>query len=919
MQEVFQFVLLGLGATAIYTLLAQGVVLIYRASGVLNLAQGALAVLGAYIFVQLRDQNHWPTVVAAVVAVVLLGVIGGLIYLSVMRPLRSSPPLTRLFATLGIMVVVQAAAVIKYGQQPISTGPILPHQLITIFGTPVPEDRLWLFGIAVLLSVGLSLHAKFTLSGLAASAVAENERAAATLGWSPDRIAAVSWSVGGALAAVAGIFIVPLTGLQVSTLTELLIVAFAAALVGGFKSHMLTLVGAAVIGISQSEAASYVTTPGASDIIPFVIILIVLIVRGRGLPLRSHLVEKMPEIGTGRIRVVPLVVLTAGLAALMLGVFSVELNNAMIVSFGVATMLLSIVVLTGYAGQLSLGQYAVGGTSALVAGRLVAAEHWPFIAAIVVAVIASALVGLIFALPALRTRGVNLAVVTLGLGAAMYSAVFENPSYTGGATGTTPGPQKFLGINLDPLHHASHYAIFCLLAFVVVIVLVCNLRKSAAGRSILAIRTNERAAASLGVNVLASKAYAFAVSSAIAGVAGILIAFSGYTVDFSAFDPLSSINAVVLAVVGSVAFAIGSLFGATLALGGIGTVITNHIFGNNAGEWIVLLGGVSVILLLIQNPNGMASYNVAAMQKLLKRWRKSPQQDEPKPALVVTARREAPPVAPAATLVADKLTVQLGGVLALSEVDLTVAAGEVVGLIGPNGAGKTTFIDAVSGYVRLTKGRVHLGEREIGGLAPYARSRLGVARSFQSIELFDEITVEENLRVAADSRSLAGYIAGFVRPRGSGLSDYLEAVVAEFSLAPYLDSKPRDLSHGTRRLIGIARALATGPSILLLDEPAAGLDRVETEDLTERISRLAAEWKLGVLVVEHDMSLVMKACHRVAVLEYGRKIAEGTPAEISENDQVVQAYFGSMAEIGSSGAIETVSSEAVESTSTEAI
>ena len=611
MHDAIRFALLGLGGAAVYAFLALGVVLIYRTSGVLNFSQGALAVLGVYIFVELRDKDGWPTAAAMCTAIALLAVLGAAIYWLVIRLLTNSPPLTKVFATLGIMTVVQAAAVLRYGQVPISTKPILPSRIVTFSkGISIPEDRLWLFGIAVLLTVLLAAQGRFTVWGLASRGLAQSERSVAALGWSPDLLSTISWAIGAGLAAVAGIMIVPLTGLQATTLTQLLIVALAAAMVGGFKFYTLTLLGAAAMGIGQSEIARYVSTQGAGDALPFIAIIVVLVVMGRSLPLRSHLVDRMPEIGSGRVRWVVVVPLVIGFGIVMRQTMSIEVLNAMIVSFSVALLLLSLVVLTGYAGQLSLAQYALAGVGALIAGRLAAGHGWPLEAAIPVGVVGSSVVGVLFAIPALRTRGVNLAVVTLGLGSAIYSVVFSNAKYTGGTNGTSPGPQTIFGINIDPLRHTFAYTAFTMLTFVIACILVCNLRRSPAGRRLIAIRTNERAAASLGINVLSTKTYAFGIASAIAGLAGIVIAFSGYSIDYTQFNPLASVNAVVLIVVGSIAFAIGPLFGTTLALGAVGTVITRHIFGNGFAEWLVFLGGVFVIVLLIQNPDGMASYNV---------------------------------------------------------------------------------------------------------------------------------------------------------------------------------------------------------------------------------------------------------------------------------------------------------------------
>jgi len=236
------------------------------------------------------------------------------------------------------------------------------------------------------------------------------------------------------------------------------------------------------------------------------------------------------------------------------------------------------------------------------------------------------------------------------------------------------------------------------------------------------------------------------------------------------------------------------------------------------------------------------------------------------------------------------VTVRHGGLVALNDVSLAVPAGSIAGLIGPNGAGKTTFIDTLTGFTRSRTGRIFFAGESVEDLAPHERSRRGLVRTFQSLELFDDLTVRENLLVAASTPTLRSTITDlfFRKDQHSASADQL---MEDLDLTRWADRLPTELSNGQRHLVALARAVVARPKLLLLDEPAAGLDTTETAELSAILARLP-ERGTSVLLVDHDMALVLGICHTVHVLDFGNVIASGTPTEIRSDPQVIAAYLG---------------------------
>ncbi len=890
MQEVIRFALLGLGLGSLYSLASQGLMVIYRGSGVLNFAHGAIGMVGAYIEWEFKSNGH-NVVVAWAAGLLACAAIGALTHLLIMKRLRRASPLARIVATLGVLIVLQAGAVLRYGSKITFVTSELPVTVLRPFDITISLDRFILVGIAAVLSLALWALYRYTKFGIATTAVAENQRAASSVGLSPDWIATVNWALGSALAGAAAILIAPIVQLQVANRTNLVLAALATALVASFRSVPIAFAAGMLIGIGQSELTRYVDTPGVATSLPFAVIILWMLLRGQALPLRDYFLQRLPAVGSGRAHPVAIAVVVA-VTALVIAVVPTRWQDAFVTTFAMGFVLLSVVVITGYAGQLSLGQFALAGFGAWVAGRLVDAGGWPFWLALIAGVIATVPVGALFAIPAVRARGINLALVTLGMGSAMELMIFNNGDLVGGFAGTQVGKPELFGLDINAISHPGRYAIVCMVILALVSLMVASMRRGRSGRRLLAVRTNERAAAALGISVPGAKMYAFSVSAGIAAIGGVLLAFRKDVILYgSEFTNFTSILVVAWSFIGGIGYLLGPIFGSTLAPGSLGAQLTNTIL-DSITQYIQLIGGVLVVLLVLQNQDGIAKESINQFKWVVgKVGAKLGRRREP-----VAETFELPPEererVTARTLEVRDLYVRYGGVVAVNDVSFTVTPGRITGLIGPNGAGKTSVIDAVTGFTRTAGGAVLLDGHELVGLSATKRARAGLSRSFQSLELFEDATVLDNLRAASDPRDRWSYLRDLVYPVAPPLPGEVVAAIREFRLEDDLLRIVQDLPYGQRRLLAIVRAVATQPSVLLLDEPAAGLGDAESAELARLVRRLADDWGIGILVVEHDMTFVMSVCDDIVVLDFGVPISAGTPQEIRRDPAGIAAYLG---------------------------
>ncbi len=671
MSEYALFALLGLGSGAVLGMLALGILLGYRGSGVVNFAQGAVAMYVAYVWYDLRTSGQYllpvpglpggvqvcsptgcGTAVALVISLATAAVLGLILHWAILRPLRDAPMLASVVATIGLMLLLQAVIGYRFGTSTLSVPSLLPQSgFITVLGAKVANVHFILAGLCIILALGLTLFFRFARFGLATRAAAENEKGASLLGYSPDFQAGVNWVLASLLAGIGGILIAPLTQLTPTAFSLLIIPALAAALLGRFSSFFVTAIAALVIGMLQSvltnlpNSVSWFPRVGSQDALPFIAIIVAIFFLGKSLPTRGMALEaRLPSVpapsrasiatGTGLFVIV----------GVLFFVMSSALRVAAINTLVAALLCLSLVVLTGYVGQISLFQLALAGVAAYSLCEFTTKLGIPFPIAPLLSALVATCVGLIAATPALRVRGVNLAVITLAAGYAIETFFFNNPTYTGGAAGAITKPARIFGLHLDFSQGSTigtpAFGIFCLVVLGLAALGVANLRRRSTGRRMLALRANERAAAAAGINVAATKFMAFGIAAFIAGLAGCLIAYQQTTVS-GPFDALSSISFLAIAYLGGITSLSGAFVAGTLASGGLWFyVYQTYVFGSNAVEVFNLIAGLGLILTAIFNPEGISGATREGWHRLWTRFRPGQRAD---PSIVGTSEKVEPP------------------------------------------------------------------------------------------------------------------------------------------------------------------------------------------------------------------------------------------------------------------------------------
>ena len=897
------FLILGLANGAVFASLALALVVTYRSSGVLNFATSAIALYGAYTFALLRKGEllilvpglpakmdlgwSFPTGLAIVASLALSSLLGLLLYLVVFRPLRRAPAMAKAVASIGVLVVLTGLIAVRLGTRPVAVDDVFPSDIWMIGDVRISSDRVWV-AIAVLVVAGLLWTLfRFTPFGLSTRAAAETERGAYLSGLSPDRLAALNWMLSAAVAGGAGVLIAPIVPLVPVAYTLFIIPALAAAILGRFQFMLPAVVAGLAIGMFQSWTQYLVATndwlpsSGVPELIPLLLIMLVLVVRAAPLPARGAVVQR--NLGSAprpQRRVTPLTVVGAIAAIASVVLLEGSWRTAVVMTFIFSILALSYVVITGYAGQISLAQLTLAGCAGFLLGPITTNWNVPFPLAPVLAALGAAAIGVLVGLPALRVRGLSLAVVTLALAVAIETMWFRNSDFVGSSGVEIEDPSLF-GLDLSAGSALEFPRVeFGLMVLTVVAFVawgVSALRTSRLGSEMLAVRANERSAAAAGVSVVRVKILAFAIASFIAGLGGAMLGYRLGSVTFASFTVLLGLTLLATTYIAGVTSVTGGLLTGIGAIGGLFPEILESRFGS--ADYFETIVGALLVVAIIRYPEGFVGLILERRRALGRQRGERPLSAGTALISVPTSHDETPRSRSARPLEIHEVTVRYGGVVAVSDVSFTVDPGTIVGLIGPNGAGKTTLVDAVTGFTD-SEGSVALGERKLSGLPPHRRIREGLGRTFQAIELYDDLSVEENV------------VVGEASARSRGLDPpTTRMVLDQLGLRDVQNEQAGELSQGQRQLVSIARAMVGDPEILLLDEPAGGLDPNESAWLGDRIREIA-NTGVGVLLIDHDMQLVLGLCDQIQVLDFGNQIASGTPEEIRRDPAVASAYLG---------------------------
>jgi len=885
MTEYLPFIVAGLVTGAVYGLAGVGLVLTYKTSGVFNFAHGALATVAAYVFFVLNVERElsWP--LAAAGAILVAGPVMGLILELLTRRISTAGLAYQVAATVGLLLVVEAGTDLLFDPTVIRVvPPFLTQERFTVLDTSIAWADVMVLGFAIAVTAALALFFRLSRTGLQMRAVVDNPELLSLFGGSPPFTRRLAWVLGSVLVAASGVLLAPILPLDPLQLTLLVVAAFGAAAIGSFSSLPLTLLGGLLIGVLASLCTKWFLTGALAGVpvsLPFIVLFAVLLV----FPKR-RLAGKAFSVARSRSTwSAPTSVQLVG-GALVIGflatvpTFAGVRLTAWTVAVASVLIFLSLSLLVRTSGQVSLAHVSFTAIGAAAFSHLAVDQELPWLVALFLAGLIAVPIGAVLAIPAIRLTGLYLALATFGFGILLQS-MFYSQDYMFGATGLgLPEPRPGWSW-VDVQSDEGYY--YLVLAFVAIATgLVIWLNKSRLGRLMRGLADSPMAVATSGAEVNVTRVMVFCLSAFLAAVGGALAAVAQTTVSGDSYQPLTSLVFFVLVMIvlggepwnAVIASALFFLVPAYLDTGDI-TTWTQVAFG---------VAGVAVALL-----PGSAREVPRPIRELVDRLSRRGRRPVTIP-LVGTRT----PVQPG-TLELRGLHVRFGGVHAVDGVSLSAPTGSITGLIGPNGAGKTTTFNACSGINRPSSGTVSLDGHDLSHRGPAYRARRGIGRTFQKMELFESLTVRENVALGAEAarsgfNPLSHVFSSPIRSKRAAADT--QHAIDLCALGDLAERPVSALSTGQRRLVELARCLAGDFRVLLLDEPSSGLDHAETEFFGTILKNAVAERGLGILLVEHDMSLVLDVCQHIYVLDFGKPIFDGSPEQVMASPVVRAAYLG---------------------------
>jgi ABC-type branched-subunit amino acid transport system ATPase component/branched-subunit amino acid ABC-type transport system permease component len=885
------FIISGITTGSIYGLAGTGLVLTYKTSGIFNFAHGAMATFAAYLYYFLNHDHGlaWP--LAVVISVVVAGPVMGFVMEPAARRLARQSVAWQVVGTIGIVLLVQGLASARYGPDSVRVDQFLPKggETFKFGGVFIGYDQVTIAVIGVLAVALLYMMFRWTRSGLAMRAVVDDPELVARQATSPARVRRTAWAIGASFAALSGVLVAPLIGLEPIVMTFLVVQAFGAAAIGGFSSISLTFLGGLLIGIASDVSKKYVLDvgwlAGLPPSLPFIALFLVLLLlpRRKLLPAVTATEHSAPAWhGPLGARVVAGVValgvlaLVPTFAGTKLGFYTSGLTQMI--------MLLSLGLLVRTSGQISLCHAAFAAIGAVGFSQLVLQHGVPWLVAVPLAGLIAVPVGALIAVPAIRLSGLFLALATLGFGIMLERLLYGQGFMFTKLNGGRPMPRPSFAEG----DKAYYYVV--LIFMVATALIMLWVERARLGRVLRGMSDSPVAVSTMGLNLSLTKTIVFCLSAFFAAISGVLYGSSvrfATTADrtFQSFTSLVLLATLALAPFGTPWFALFAL---------AGPVITGYLTGSDTPYWLNVAFGFFAITTALQGGPPRAPAGLRRFFDQRRRPASEPAIPADHDSDLGSRSAENRDLGAAGLSVRD-LSVRFGGLVAVNALSLDVPVGRITGLIGPNGAGKTTTFDVCSGLNRRAHGQILLHGEDVTAAAPGTRARRGLGRTFQRMELCDSLSVFENVALSKEA-SFAG--TNVMRQLAATPAQHrvtkagTVAAMELCGISHLSDRQVGALSTGERRLVDLARCLNGPFDVLLLDEPSSGLDREETVAFGKILTRVVAERGCGVLLVEHDMSLVLDVCSYIYVLDFGRLIFEGDPSSVAESEIVRSAYLG---------------------------